>query len=639
MGQRLRAWCGCLVFVFLTTGCSYLPSLSRFGKTQTDPTSEARQRALQGDFRGAAEAYLRLASQAQGLVAAEYRMSAIEHLLKANAVNEAKAQLGALPNLSPPLQARVQLAYAQIAVNEQQNQRALEILQHLPFQNLPSTYVVSYHYLKALALDAEKQTVAALYERLALDPLLNTEASLRANHEAIWKNLGALTPAQLQQMPTPLPTHLAGWVALLQISRLGQGPQSQQALNAWRGRYPQHPAARTVVAKLSTGTLATTAAPGYVSHVALFLPLSSYFKEAAAAVRDGFMTAWYAENPQSRPSLKVYDTDQGDIVAQYQQAVQSGAQLLVGPLGRNAALALLRAYPSGLSVPTLLLYEPDLQEIPGLAQMHNLFRYSLAPEQEARQVAEQAWTDGHRVAALLMPDNELGLRMSRAFAQAWQGLGGQLGVLQNYTDSTLTSAARTVARGAADVLFLSASPSDARRIKPQLAYYGAPNLAVYSTSQVYEAERQPKLDKDLDGIRFTDMPWVLVQGFWPNTLAAGSEQGTALIGALQNPAALYVTAQQNGSERLFGPNKRLFAFGIDAYRLISYLQSLHQRPAPLDGATGQLSLDNQGSIQRQLLWAQFAAGQAVLQPAYAPGLPAPLQPFNPPVMGSSGDNQ
>ncbi|MFI4970191.1 MAG: penicillin-binding protein activator, partial [Lysobacterales bacterium] len=57
---------------------------------------------------------------------------------------------------------------------------------------------------------------------------------------------------------------------------------------------------------------------------------------------------------------------------------------------------------------------------------------------------------------------------------------------------------------------------------------------------------------------------------------------------------------------------RLFAFGMDAYALLPYLDWLIAHPdAYVNGATGELTADNFGRIHRQVGWARFQNGVAL----------------------------
>ena len=62
------------------------------------------------------------------------------------------------------------------------------------------------------------------------------------------------------------------------------------------------------------------------------------------------------------------------------------------------------------------------------------------------------------------------------------------------------------------------------------------------------------------------------------------------------------------------PNKlkqspRLYAFGIDAYKIANQLNQLISLPEfGISGMTGILTLDQQQIIQRKLMWAKFQNG-------------------------------
>ena len=114
---------------------------------------------------------------------------------------------------------------------------------------------------------------------------------------------------------------------------------------------------------------------------------------------------------------------------------------------------------------------------------------------------------------------------------------------------------------------------------------------MFATSHVYSGARNPGLDRDLDGIEFCDLPWLFDAA--PG-MPSRNELGTSL------PSTA-------------GAGARLFAFGMDAYRLLPYLDWLQlHRDAYLPGATGQLALDDFGRVRRLLVWATFSNGVARL---------------------------
>jgi outer membrane PBP1 activator LpoA protein len=75
-----------------------------------------------------------------------------------------------------------------------------------------------------------------------------------------------------------------------------------------------------------------------------------------------------------------------------------------------------------------------------------------------------------------------------------------------------------------------------------------------------------------------------------------------------------------------GPRRnRLFAFGFDSYRLLAALRRQSAgAPVNVEGLTGQLSIDADRKVHRELYWAQMKQGQPQLLPPPAAAAAAPL---------------
>ena len=146
-------------------------------------------------------------------------------------------------------------------------------------------------------------------------------------------------------------------------------------------------------------------------HIALLLPVdSSTYRRHAEALRDGFLAA---SKTDSKPSLliRVYAVgdDPKQAAAIYQQATQTGARLVVGPLIRSAVTAIAAGE---VGVPTLALNAPD-GNVPNRPNLHVL---SLQIETEARQAAHIAHREGRRAAYIVGGDSPLLKRLHQAFA-------------------------------------------------------------------------------------------------------------------------------------------------------------------------------------------------------------------------------
>jgi len=249
-----------------------------------------------------------------------------------------------------------------------------------------------------------------------------------------------------------------------------------------------------------------------------------------------------------------------------------------------------------------------------------LYQFALLPEDEARQVAERIWLEGHNKGIIIYPESNWGERIGKAFQQYWQYLGGELVDIQAYslTSRDYAKPVREVLniddskkrfrslrnviggkpefearrRQDIDFIFLASFPQQARQIRPQLKFYDASNVPVYATSHVYTGNVNKQRDRDMNGIVFSDMPWTI------------SDQQIPLKADLSR-------LWQTRSEKL----ARFYAFGLDAFNVIPHLQRLQQYPFErYSGVTGSLRLDENLRIIRQLSWAKFRAGTPRLEP-------------------------
>ena len=316
------------------------------------------------------------------------------------------------------------------------------------------------------------------------------------------------------------------------------------------------------------------------AHIALLLPLkSASFGPAAEAVRRGAIAASGLQTPAVLP-LQVYPTGDPveDIVSVYQQALQAGAKIVIGPLTRNAVTALAKS--DLVTVPTLALNYPEGEAV----LPENLYLFGLTAEGEARQAARRAFNDGRRTALTVTANTPLAKRVQQAFADAWRGLGGKLVAQASFSPERTQFPAvhDTVIKHRADIIFLAADANLARMVRPYLDA----NTPTYATSMVFGGNQIGR-NVDLNGVLFADMPWLLVP---------------------DHPAVMVYPRAENFSIE----QERLYALGIDAFRIASVMA---QNPrlgegSVLDGVTGQISLSDH-QFQREMAAAQFRDGTAV----------------------------
>jgi outer membrane PBP1 activator LpoA protein len=439
-------------------------------------------------------------------------------------------------------------------------------------------------------------------EILRLAPATDAAALQRS----IWRDLQRISTAQLEQaIPAAADPRWQKWLELALLTRAPL-PAQLQSLPAWAQSNPQHPAANPLPGGL--GYLLNSQVP---QKVALILPLSDRLAPAGRAVRDGYLASYYEYRQQGGADLDILVLDQdsyGSASDAYGAAVARGATLVVGPLSKEAVANL--AARAERPVPVLALNRLDGAEaLPGGSSA--LVQFALAPDDEAREIAELAFGKGARNALIMRPQGDWGGKVAQALTERWQQLGGTIinsatyAGREDYSSSVKAaldlpaSEQRAQAveeifggnlefnarrRQDVDVIFLlSGNAVEARSLKPLLAFHYAGTVPVYATSSIYSGTADPR-DRDLEGINFVETPWLLgANTQLKNTIAAG----------------------KTGTDSY----TRLHALGADAFLLqLQFRQLQGGADALFRGNTGLLSMDPQLHIHRELVLATFDEG-------------------------------
>lgn len=613
MARPWRTWL--LGAVIIATGCAQpQPSPDATRRPPPDPQALAAADLAAGRFEAAASAYAALAPGLAEPASTRARLKSV--LLRLDLRQDAAAELPAAPLADPALESLRTLGVAVANLDAGDPGGALARLDALT-QGAYDNYERGL-YLRALgrAQLASGQPLPASTNLLAAESHGMPGGRRGEITHAIWDALNAAGVAAAKAAAPAGAPQAAGWFALAEAYAANAlDPMSfATALAAWQAQYPQHPAQDILVAELIEKTEEATTAP---AKIALLLPLEGPLAGVAATVRDGFLAMRFSGAISPPPEILVYAVAPASVSAKLAEAVEAGADFAVGPLEKASLDALLAAGPP--PVPLLALNTAGRTPPAG----GRVFQFGLRPEDEALDVAERAWRDGHRRVIAMAPANDLGWRVMSAFTARWQSLGGKVVEQVRFQRSVDAYAAavrqafglrQSEARAAAlrtllqrplvfeprrrddvDAIVLSAPPVEARQILPQFRYFGADELPTYATSSVHAGGLDPSADQDLDGVMFGDSPW--------------------LLGAGDLSLKRAFDANWHGdSEQL-----RLFAFGADAFRIIPYLAQLRSRPGMrVSGASGQLYVDADGLVRRSLTWARFVAGTPRLLDTTAP---------------------
>ncbi|MGH8489674.1 MAG: penicillin-binding protein activator, partial [Gammaproteobacteria bacterium] len=411
-------------FAFLlfavAAGCAHVGSRG----PQVEPYSDQQaMRLLQsGKLEAAAAEFQRLQAISSAPESYRFGLRAADTFLKARRVDEARQVLDGIkvPAREHYLKVWHTLLAAQTSLLSRNAEEALHALKRIEGDRVPDALRPRYHRVVADAYQAKGEFLSAAREQIALDPYLAGEKLKRANRLAIWETLHQVTRSDLTQersLGSPL---LRGWIDLALIARSDNDPSFEALLATWEKQYPQHPARREALPRVREQRAVLHLDP---EHIALLLPLFGQYAEAAAAIKDGFIAAWYGDGINSaRRTLSIHDTNAANAPAVYRRAVEEGAEFVVGPLDKQALKVLVAS--NVMAVPTLALNR--IEGLDQRADIRHLYQFGLPPEDEAGQIAERAWLDGRLSALVLTPANPWGERLLRAFKQRWQDLGGEI---------------------------------------------------------------------------------------------------------------------------------------------------------------------------------------------------------------------
>ena len=489
---------------------------------------------------------------------------------------------------------------------------ALNILEPMSAQPLPTANRSRVEALRGDAWFQKNDPLRAIGLYTQREALLDDAQSVLMNRQRLWAGLLVSNVQTLRAMSEFTADPVArGWLSLgaLAASTGQQGIGWNNGVVRWQEANFNHPA----ISVLSESQLPDTGMLDYPRQVALLLPLSGRSAAAGNAVQNGFFGAYYGASAGlgEAQQIRVYDVvAAGGARAAYTLAVQEGAEFVVGPLLRNAVNQLASGHLLPVPMLTLNYLQENVPPPPGM------YQFALAPEDEAVAAAQRAIQDGKSRGLALVPNNDWGRRLLASFTSEFEAQGGTLLEYRYYqpTDQDFSFEIQNLMglslsrqrfqrlraniggalqfdprrRADAQFVFLAAAAPVGRLIKSQLKFHYSGDLPVYATSRIFAMDGRS--NADLNGVMFADTPWVIAPQPWIAELPE-----------------LYGEYWPN--ERRLG---RLHAMGYDAYLLLGELFAARTGSMALvNGATGQLYLDEIGRVHRRLPWAEFQRGEPV----------------------------
>lgn len=574
-----------LLIAIGVSGCAVTPIQDEsvvLAPVSSAELSRAKGLESQGKSGDAAQIYVSLASQAQPPAKAQLQIKAAQAYLTAGQSAEATRTINAIEqqDLTPGQQQLLLLTQAELALTADRPKDAIKSLERMRAGSLPQDLKAKRLGMLASAQRLDSDPVGAAETLDALDGVLKDDKARLDNQVSLVSTLSLLSQAELQKLSRQGRGAMKGWaqVALLTQGSGADPRQLDSRYRQWKRSHGGHPA----LADLGRA-YAETLSGGYAAgdSLTIMLPRSGRFAAAAKVIRDGIEAASRADSGGNRATLHFVDSTNARRVRRlHASAVEKGASYVVGPLEKPAVDSLLAT--GSLPIPTLALNQATRD-----SRATNLYQFSLSPENEAAEAASKGAAMGAKRALILYPSGAWGDRLANAFRQQWRNLGGTLAGQATF-DPAWSTYDKTLGKlfGDADydLMFFVATNTMARKIYPQIAKAAPRQTPVISTSHVYTGTVKSE-DKVLEGLYFVDIPWIL---------------DTDSTGPLSRRATKGATASS--------PLARLYAMGIDAYRMAPRLSALASSPgAYYPGQTGGLAIDALGHVTRQLKLGQFTA--------------------------------
>lgn len=317
-----------------------------------------------------------------------------------------------------------------------------------------------------------------------------------------------------------------------------------------------------------------------IKQVAVLLPFNGKYQHISEQIRNGILKAYMASDQTI--NLTFYDSSKlDDVLAQYQRAKQEGADLVIGPLTKEAIDQL-----AGQNITDIIALNNTDEK--------SFKSFNYRTQSEGVQITQQLKKNGFKRIGILTSEASRDLKTAEALQAQWLSDEKNHAVLSTYAQKNLNlrkalgdlineelSQARhnnlrwllrrnmeffPRTRKDLQAIVLVGQADQVAVFHPQFEFFEL-ELPVYATSNLTPSNLQsPDINKDLSNVIFPTIPAVFSQ----NAL-----------------------------------NTELEAFGWDSFILAKQLGNLAPNLCLNQGESGILFLNGQ-EIDKKLIWAQYS---------------------------------
>ncbi len=418
-----------------------------------------------------------------------------------------------------------------------------------------------------------------------------------------WQDLSQLSLWQINQLAANNPPNFKGWQQLLLLANKlgGQQQKFSQGLTQWQ-KTNQHHLANAIIPSLQQWS---QLAISNVSNVAVLLPLSGNQKVAGLTAQQGILAA-YQENTDRK--LHFIDENTVKMTSLNDLFIEKNIDFVIGPLLKTHVEQYIEQ--QDLTIPTLLLNLPEATEL----KPHQV-ALSMRREDEAMQAAAALSQKNYHTPLILSSKTAISRRIANSFAKQWLSINGytpeiiyfqpgnkmqedlKASLEVNKSQQRVKQVKRLFNkkvkaelrnRRDIDMIYLVANPAQTKLLKPYIDVNTSPFSAiipVFASSLSHSINDDKSDNRDLTGLVFTEIPWLL----------PSNQQNRALASLSNN-----LWPQRTDSLQ------RIFAMGYDSLFLASKIPSMQQANYIRHyGQTGVLKLDDNNILTRSLIWGRY----------------------------------
>jgi len=421
----------------------------------------------------------------------------------------------------------------------------------------------------------------------------------------LWSDLSTLAHWELQQLKKLQPPEFMGWLAIIEeANKWGNNKVVlDEKLMEFQSQYPNH-SANFIAEQLM---LVSQIDEPLIKNVAILLPLSGQHKGIGEIVQQGILAAY--QNNETR--LIFIDTNNLDFTGLSLRFVDENIDHVLGPLLKPNVDQYIAQ--NDIQLPTLMLNIPTLENL-----SDQQFAFSMKREDEAIQAATVLANENYKHPIIFSTQDGVSQKIALTFAKKWQLLTGgtpetvMLEANEKMQESLKTSLDIDVSKARIrnleaqikqkietenrnrrdiDMIYIAAPTVHTRLIKPFIDVNTSTysnTIPMFASSLSYNGTKDEGEIRDLSGLTFSEIPWLL-ENPWQNKVANKTSE----------------TLWPNRSESL----QRIYALGYDSFSILNKLEQMKKLPYLRHyGQTGELKIGENNIISRSIIWGQYANG-------------------------------